>query len=112
MSTYKIMVPFFVAVFMMTSAYGQQVISKPVMKTVSGVVTKTDFVGNTISIQTDDLHQMSFFVPGNVIITQNEQDIGLMDIKQNHPVIIQYDIASPGKNIVTSIVDNNSSTQE
>jgi len=98
---------------MVTVAFSQQNPGSPkTIKTISGVVTKIDFVGNTISILSDDQHQMSFSVPENAIITQDTQDIGLMDIKESNPVTIQYDIASPGMDVVESIIDNKPSSHE
>ena len=49
---------------------------------------------------------MVFSVPGNAIITRGTNDIGLMDIKAGHPVTIQYQVSTPGKDIAVSIVDN------
>jgi len=97
---------------MCTAAYGQQNPQNHQTKTVAGAVTSVDFVGNTISILTDGQHRMSFFVPGNSIITRDTHDIGLMDIKEGHPVTIQYDIMSPGKNTADSIIDNQPSSHE
>ena len=79
---------------------------------ISGTVSKIDFVGSTVSILTADQHQMSFFVPGNAIITRETHDIGLMDIKEGHPVTIKYDISSSGRNSADSIVDNNPTAME
>ena len=89
-----------------SAAYGQVNLVNNQTKTVSGTVTNMDYAGSTISIQTEDQHKLSFSVPGNAIIVQDSHDIGLMDIKGGHPVTIQYDVSSPGKNMVESIVDN------
>jgi len=94
---------------MITVAYGQQ---NRQTKTISGVVTKIDFVGNTISVLTDDQHQRSLYVAGNAIITSDTHDVGLMDIREGDPVTIQYDVSSPGKDMVDSIVDNKPSSHE
>ena len=74
--------------------------------TVSGMVANIDFVGSTIAILTANQEQMSFYVPGNAVITRNTHDIGLMDIKEGHPVTIKYDASVPGKNVVESIIDS------
>jgi hypothetical protein len=97
---------------MVTVAFSQENLKNSQTKTVSGTVSKIDFVGNTISIQTSDARLMSFFVPDNAIIVRDTQNIGLMDIKAGHPVTIQYDISSPGKDIVDSIVDNKPAAYE
>jgi hypothetical protein len=97
---------------MVTAAFGQENLKKDQTKTVSGTVSKIDFVGSSISIQTSDARQMSFVVPGNAIIIRDTQNIGLMDIKEGHSVTIQYNISSPGKDIVESIVDNKPSGNE
>ena len=74
--------------------------------TITGTVTKNDFAGDTISIITDDQRQMSFSVPSNSIITRDTKNVALMDIKNGHPVTIQYEVTSPGMNVVESINDN------
>ena len=112
MHKYTVMLPLIMAALMVTAAYGQENTRNYQAKLISGIVSKIDFVGNTISILTDAQHQMSFFVPGNAIITRDTHDIGLMDIKEGHPVTIQYDVSSPGKNIVDSIIDNESAVHE
>ncbi len=106
MIKHRIILSFLITALMATAVYGQ---GKPRIdntKTVSGIVKKIDFVGGTISILTDDTLQMSFLVSNNAIIMRDTQSIGLMDIKEGHPVTIQYDIASPGRDIAKSIVDN------
>jgi hypothetical protein len=112
MSKYKFIFTLLITVLMVSAAYGQGNPKKNQTKIISGTVADMDSVGNTISILTDDQHRMSFFVPGNASITRDTHDIGLMDIKQGHPVTIQYDILSSGKDIVDSIVDNNPVAQE
>jgi len=107
MHKYKIIFPFLMAVLMVSTAYSQENSKDRKIKTISGTVANIDFVGNTISVLTADQHQVSLYVPGNAIITKDTHDIGLMDVKPGHPVIIQYDSSSPGRDIVDSIVDNN-----
>ncbi len=91
---------------LVTTAYCRGNLGNNQANTVSGTVTKTDFVGNTITVLTADQQQMVFSVPGNAIITRGTKDIGLMDVKPGHPVTIQYEVSSPGKDIANSIVDN------
>jgi len=107
MNKYKIVSILIASTLIATAAYSQEYPGKPPIKTVSGTVINVDFVGNTIAIQSGDGRQMSFSVPGSTTIVQNTHNIGLMDIKPGHPVTIQYDVLSPGKNSVDSIVDNN-----
>jgi hypothetical protein len=97
---------------MVTAAYSQENPKNPQTKTVSGTVTGIDFAGNTISILTEDQHQLSFSVPDHAIIIRDTKDIGLIDIKQGDPVTIKYEISSPGKDIVDSIVDNKPADHE
>lgn len=106
MCKYKVILILLVSALMGTAAYSQENLHSNQIKTVSGTVTKTDFVGNTITVLTNDQKQMAFFVPGNVIITQEAHDIGLMDIREGNPVTIQYDNSSTGQSIAVSIVDN------
>ena len=108
MKKYKIILPFLMTALMLTAAYGQKNTENHLTRVISGVLIKNDFVGNIIAIQTDNGHQMSFSVPSNIIITRDTRDIGLMDVKVGHPVTIQYDASSPGKNFAQSIVDNKS----
>jgi hypothetical protein len=111
---YKYTVLFFLlmSAFMVTAVYSQVSSGMIQTRTVSGTVDKIDFAGSTISIQTDDQHEISFSVPANAIITRDTRDIGLMDLAGGHPVTIQYDISSPGKNIAESIVDHKSASHE
>jgi hypothetical protein len=111
MFKYKIIFPLLFVVFMATTGYGQKDLENHYTKTVSGQATGTDFVGNTISIMTTDQRPMTFYVPNGASITRETVDTGLMDIKQGHPVTIQYYTSSPGKDIVVSIVDNKPTIQ-
>ena len=106
MDKYKIILPLLISAFMVTAGYCQKDLENHHTSTISGVVTGTDFVGSTINVQTIDQQQMTFYVPTGADIVRETRDIGLMDIKQGHPVTIQYYTSSPGKNIVLSIVDN------
>jgi hypothetical protein len=112
MGKYKFIFSLLITLSIFSAAYSQENPKKNQAKTISGTVSDMDSVGNTISILTDDQHRMSFFVPGSAVITRDTHDIGLMDIKQGHPVTIQYDISSSGKDIVESIVDNNPAAHE
>jgi hypothetical protein len=112
MHKYKIILLLLMSALMVTAAYSQEKLESNQTKTISGTVTDTNFVGSTITILTVDQQQMAFYVPENAIIAQGTKDIGLMDIKQGHSVTIQYDISSPGKNIVDSIADNNPMAEE
>jgi len=112
MSRLKVIFPFLFVVTMITVAYGQQ---KPVnfqTMIISGTVTGTDYVGNTVSIMTDDQHPMSFFVPGNAIITRDTHDIGLMDLMISNPITIKYSRSTLGKDTAYSIVDNKTDEDE
>jgi len=107
MSKYKIIFPLLISAVMITAAYCQE---KPQSNqqtiTVSGTVTQTDFAGSTITILTADGQQMVFSVGDNAIITRGTNDIGLMEVKPGHSVTIKYEVLSPGKDVVVSIVDN------
>ncbi|MBF0523179.1 MAG: hypothetical protein HQL24_09010 [Candidatus Omnitrophica bacterium] len=93
------------AVLMSGRAYSQDESDKSQKIIISGTVTKVDEVGNIINIKTDQ-GELAFSVSDSAIIVRNTHDIELMDIKVGHPVTIQYSVYSPGKNIITSIVDN------
>ena len=112
MNKNKIILTFILTVLMVPTAFSQGILGSSQLKTVSGTVTGMDFVGNTISILTGDGHQMSFYVPGNAIITRDTHDIGLMDVKVSHPVTIRYDTTSAGKASVDSIIDNKPEAEE
>lgn len=117
MCKYKIVFSFLMTVLMASSAYSQVNPKSVQTSTVTGVVQEIDTVGNTISILTGDplaggQQQMSFSVPGNTVIIRETQDIGLMDIKPGHPVTIQYDTSTPGKNTADNIVDNKPASHE
>jgi hypothetical protein len=112
MRKYKIIFSLILSALIVTTAYCQGNLGNNQTITVSGTVTQTDFVSNTITILTADQQQMVFSVPGNAIITRGTNDIGLMDIKAGHPVTVQYTILSPGKDIVVSVVDNKPVTHE
>jgi hypothetical protein len=112
MYKYKVILFLLMTTMTVTAAYSQTNSGNHQTATVSGTVTKIDFVGNTISILTDDNHPMSFSVPGKAIILQDTQDIGLMDVKISHPVTIKYDVSSSGKQIVDSIIDNKPAAHE
>ena len=106
MRKYRIILSLLMSALMVTAAYCQEKPQSKKTNTVSGTVTQTEFVGNTITILTADQQQMVFSVLGNAIITRGTNDIGLMDIKAGHPVTVQYEVSSPGKDIAVSIVDN------
>ena len=88
------------------NAYGQSKPGNSQVNTISGTVVQSDFVGDTITVLTNMNQQMTFSVPGNAIIVREAKDIELMDIKVGSPVIVKYDISSPGKDIAVSIIDN------
>ncbi len=112
MKKHGIVFPFLMAALMVTAAYGQENPKSEQTKSISGIVSKIDFAGSTISIQTLDKSEISFSVPGNAMIIRDTQNIGLMDIKQGHPITIQYRVSSPGMYIVYSIVDHKSTAFE
>jgi len=107
----KIIFSLLFVVFLATAGYCQKDLDTHQTKTVSGDVTGTDFVGSTISIMTTDQRPMTLYVPNEASITRETVDTGLMDIKSGHPVTIQYYTASPGKDVVVSIVDNKPTIQ-
>ena len=67
------------------------------VKTVAGTVVNVDAVGNIITVQTTDQKQMAFSVLEKANVTQQANDIGLMDIRATDPVTVQYYTLSPGK---------------
>jgi len=97
---------------MLTAAYSQEKLVNYQTKTISGTVMNTDFVGNTISILTEDQHHLSFSVPAKAIITQETHKIGLMDIGKSDSVTIQYYTLSSPQYTVVSILDNESIVNE
>jgi len=112
MGKYKLILSVLMTLLLFTVAYSQEKQISHQVKTISGTVTTIDFVDNTISIRMDDQHQMSFAVANDASIVRDTHDIGLMDIKEGHPVTIQYDISSPGQEIAHSIVDNKPSAHD
>lgn len=97
---------------MVSVAYAQEKPENHLIKTIKGTVMSTDSVGNTISIRTDGQQEMAFSVPDKAIITQETHNIGLMDIGKSDSVTIQYYALFPTKNILVSIVDNDSVVNE
>jgi len=105
MYKYKIILSLLMSAFIVTAGYCQKDLENHRTNTISGTVTEADFVGSTISVRTDQ-GQRVFSVPNGVTIVRDTHDIALMDIKEGHPVTIQYYTSSPGKDTVVSIVDN------
>lgn len=106
MFKFKIILFILITVFIVPSAYCQEKSENHVIKTIAGTVINVDAAGNIITIRTEDQQQMAFFVSEKVTITQQTHTIGLMDIEQSNPVIIQYYVSTSGKMTVVSIVDN------
>jgi hypothetical protein len=77
----------------------------PPVRTAVGTVTQVDAVGNIINIRTDS-GDMSFIIPDQARKVRETKDIGLLEIGQGHPVIIEYTVIAPGKYKVVSLVDN------
>ena len=112
MNKYSVILSLLLTVAMVTAANGQVSSSDHLIKKATGTVLNTDAVGNIISIRTDAQVQMSFTVPDKALITQETHNIGLMDIGEASLVTIQYYVSSSLKNIVVSIVDNESVVNE
>jgi len=109
---YKFIFSLLLGSTMLTAAYAQENSVNHLLKTVKGAVVSADSVGNTITIQKADQQQMTFLVPEKAIITQESQNIGLTDIGASSFVTIQYFVSPSLKNIVVSIVDNESVVNE
>jgi len=112
MYEYKIIFSLVMSVLMVSMAYCQEKPENHPIKTIKGTVMSTDFVGNTISIQTDGQQQMAFVVPDKAVITQQTRNIGLMDIGRSDSVTIQYYVLPPSKSTIVSIVDNDAVVNE
>ncbi len=96
---------------MATFAYCQARAEERQISTVSGTLTKVDFVGSAIVVKTGD-EQMALSVPDDATITKGTEKIGLEDLEDNDSVTIQYYSFSPGQYAVVNIVDNNVTDEE
>ena len=94
-----------ISVFTPSAAYCQERIKNQQISTIAGAVTKVDVAGRVIGIQTDT-GEMEFYIPEQVKIVRNTHYIALLEIKIGHPVTIQYDNSSIGRNNIISLVDN------
>jgi len=108
----KIILILIMSMLILSGAYGQEALDNHLIKNVTGTVMSIDSVGNIISIRTADQKIMAFAVPEKTVITQDTHSIGLMDIGQSSSVTIQYFISPSVKNVVISIVDNESVVNE
>jgi hypothetical protein len=75
-------------------------------QTVDGSVTKVDFVGNTVLVNTVS-GQLPFTVSDNTMIRRGTDKIGLEDIEIGDPVTVEFSTPSPGTYVAVAIVDNN-----
>jgi hypothetical protein len=112
MYKHKVIPYLLMSMFIVSTAYCQEESESRLIKSINGAVVSTDAVGNIISIRKEDQQPMAFFVPDKAIITQQTHKIGLMDIGKSDSVTIQYYVSSSVKNIVVSIVDNDSVVNE
>jgi hypothetical protein len=95
-----------------TTAYCQEKPDNHIIRYITGTVINTDSVGNIISIKTEDQKEMAFSVPEKALITQETHNIGLMDIGESSAVSIQYYVSPLAKNVIISLVDNESVVNE
>jgi len=112
MYKYKFIFTILLSAMMVAAAYCQEKTENHLIKNITGTVISTDSVGNTISIRTGSQQEMAFSVPDKAVITQETHNIGLMDIGKSESVTIQYYVSSSSKNIIVSIVDNESVINE
>jgi hypothetical protein len=99
-------------IFIVAPAYCQGISENHLRKIINGTVINVDAVGNVITIRTEDQKQMAFLVSDKASVTKETHDVGLMDIRKTDPVTMQYYTSSPGKNTVTSIIDNGTVASE
>jgi len=92
--------------FMITFAYCQERAENRQILTISGTLAKVDFVGSSIVVKAGN-EQMALSVPDDVVITKGTEKLGIEDLEESDPVVIQYFSPSPGQYTATTIVDNN-----
>ena len=112
MYRYRIILTLLIGAVMVTAGYCQEKPENHLIKNITGTVMSTDSVGNSISIRTDDQQEMAFSVPDKPVISQDTRNIGLMDIGKSDSVTIKYYVSSSSKNIIVSIIDNESIVNE
>ena len=76
--------------------------------TFSGTITEIDAVGDVIKVKVGG-EEMAFSISDQAKIVRNAHDAGLLDIKEGHPVTIQYDGSSLGRNNIIRLVNNKES---
>jgi len=106
MNKYKWIYFFIYISLIIPAAYCQEKKEYHLIKSIAGTVINVDNIGNIITIRTENQQQMSFSVVDNASITQETRNIGLMDIEQADPVIMQYYVLSTGKLTAVNIMDN------
>ncbi|MDD5195868.1 MAG: hypothetical protein PHQ96_09395 [Candidatus Omnitrophica bacterium] len=87
-------------------AYDQEKVETRQIITISGTVTKVDFVGNLIVVKAGT-EEIPISVPPNTVLYRGTEKIGLADLEESDFVTIEYYISSPGRYEAVSIVDNN-----
>ena len=112
MNRYKIIFVLLISAIASPSGHCQEKADNRPTKTIKGTVIGLDAVGDIISIQTEDQQKMSFSVPDKAFITQETHNIGLMDIREASAVTVQYYVSPSSKNIVVSLIDNESVVNE
>ena len=104
---YTTMVLAFLAVACAAScAYCQEKAEYSKIQTVTGTLTKVDFAGSLIVVNTGS-DQMAFSVPDDANITGGMEDLGLAGLKESDPVTVQYYSPVPGQYVVVNVMDNN-----
>jgi len=94
-----------IAVFTAFPGYSQEKIENQNIETLYATVESVDFVGNNINVKTGE-EKVTLFVPDGAKIILGKENIELLHLEPNDPVVIRYYTSSEGKNIVVSIVDN------
>lgn len=92
--------------FFSISAYCQENAANRQITAISGTITKVDFVGGFIVVDTGS-GQLELSVPDDAVMVGGTEKLGLVDLQESDPVTVQYYNSSSDQHIVVSIVDNN-----
>ena len=87
------------------SAYSQEITESKDIQTLYATVESVDYVGSILSVKTGE-EKATLLVPSGVPIVSGNENIGLLDLDQNVPVIIKYYISPEGKYVAVNIAVN------
>jgi hypothetical protein len=95
-----------ISLFAVCSVYCDELTGNRSTQTVDGSVTKVDFVGNTVLVNTVG-GQLPFSVSDATMIRRGTDKISLEDVEIGDPVTVEFYSPSPGIYLAVAIVDNN-----